>query len=123
MNPSGDERLNKNPIGNEEAIHTSSQSKELFETPFDDLNGTTAASLFPFKFKYKFANREHLSRVNCKKLIIHGTWDLIIPVSSALRLKPLLEKEDQIIIIPKGRHKNLREFEIYHQKLKEFLLL
>ncbi|MHA1634320.1 MAG: winged helix-turn-helix domain-containing protein [Candidatus Thorarchaeota archaeon] len=29
--------MNRNPIGNEEAIHTSSQNKDSFHTPFDDI--------------------------------------------------------------------------------------
>jgi len=92
------------------------------ETPFDDLNGALGASLIPYKLKYKFANKENLTKVDCKKFIIHGTQDWVVPLSSALRLKPLLKEEDQIIIIPKGGHKNLRKFEIYHEKLQEILL-
>lgn len=92
------------------------------ETPFDDLNSARANALIPFKLKYKFANKDHLSKVDCKIFIIHGTRDWIVPVSSALSLKPLLKKGDQIFIIPKGGHKNLRKFKIYHEKLREFLL-
>ncbi len=91
------------------------------ETPFDDLNGATATYLIPFKLKYKFANKVHLSRVNCRIFILHGSRDWIVPLSSALRLKPLLKKGDQFVIVPKGGHKNLRKFEMYHQKLKQFL--
>lgn len=92
------------------------------ETPFDDLNGALAVTLIPYRFKYNFANKDHLPMVNCKKFVFHGTQDWVVPLSSALRLKPLLKKEDQFIIIPKGGHKNLRMFEIYHKKLKEFLM-
>ncbi len=92
------------------------------ETPFDDLNGALGASFIPYKLKYKFANNENLAKVDCKKVIFHGTQDWVVPLSSALRLKPLLNGEDEIIIIPKGGHKNLRKFEIYHKKLEEILL-
>ena len=92
------------------------------ETPFDDLNGALGATFIPYKLKYKFANKEKLAKIDCKKIIFHGTQDWIVPLSSAMRLKPLLKKEDQIIIIPKGGHKNLRKFDLYHQKLEEILL-
>ncbi len=91
------------------------------ETPFDDLNGATATRLIPFKLKYKFSNKDQLPKVKCKIFIMHGTRDWIVPLSSALRLKPLLKKEDQFIVISKGGHKNLRKFELYHEKLKTFL--
>ncbi len=93
----------------------------FLETPFDDLNGALAAKLIPYKFKYQFSNKDRIAKINCKKIIFHGTQDRVVPLSSALQLKPLLGKDDQFIIIPKGGHKNLREFEIYQQKLKEFL--
>jgi len=92
------------------------------ETPFDDLNGALAAKLIPYKFKYNFSNKNRLAPIDCKIIIFHGTQDWVVPLSSALKLRPLLKKEDQFIIIPKGGHKNLREFEVYHKKLKEFLL-
>ncbi len=93
------------------------------ETPFDDLNGATAAYLIPFRLKYKFSTKENISKSDCKKFIIHGSRDWIVPISSALRLKPLLNDEDQFIIIPKGGHRNLRKFEFYHEKLKELMLM
>ena len=92
------------------------------ETPFDDINGALAAKLIPYKFKYKFSNKDRLAKIDCKKIIFHGTHDWVVPLSSALKLRPLLKKEDQFVIITKGGHKNLREFKIYHKKLEEFLL-
>ena len=91
------------------------------ETPFDDLNGASAAKLIPYKLKYKFATKDNLAKVDCKKILFHGTQDWVVPISSAKRLKPLLKKDDQFVIIPKGGHRNLRKFEAFHEKLKEFL--
>jgi len=91
------------------------------ETPFDDLNGATAAKLIPYRLKYKFSTKDYLDQVKCKKIIFHGTQDWVVPISSAKRLKPLLKEDDQFIIIPKGGHRNLRKFETFHEKLKEFL--
>jgi uncharacterized protein len=92
------------------------------ETPFDDLNGASFASLIPFKLKYKFANKSHLKNVTCKKFIYHGTQDWVVPLSSALRLKPLLNDQDQMVIVPNAGHKNLRKFDLYHKKLRDLLL-
>lgn len=106
------------------ATHLATQTNAdllALETPFDDLNGALAARLIPFRLKYSFANKDRLDAISCKKIIFHGTRDWIVPLSSALRLKPLIKKDDQFIIIPKGGHRNLTDFKIYHEKLKEFL--
>ncbi len=108
------------------ATHLAAKSNPdllVLETPFDDLNGATAANLIPFKLKYKFSTFDHLHKVQCKKFIIHGSRDWIVPLSSAIRLRPLLNSEDQMIIIPEGSHRNLRKFELFHEKIKELLVL
>lgn len=93
----------------------------ILETPFDDLNGATGAKLIPFHLKYQFSNKDKLPKIKTKKIIFHGTRDWIVPVSSALKLRPLLGKADQMVIITGGGHRNLNSFREYHQKLNEFL--
>jgi uncharacterized protein len=92
------------------------------ETPFDDINGALAAKLVPFKFRYSFSNKDKLSKSDAKKIIFHGTNDWIVPLSSAEKLKPMLGSKDQMVVISKAGHQNLNEFEIYHTKLKTFLI-
>ncbi len=97
----------------------------VLETPFDEISG---AMYIPFRFivnsfplKYRFPNHIFLTRVTCRKLIIHGNNDWVVPLSSALKLKPLLQKRDQFVIIDGGRHRNLRDFEGFHSALAEAL--
>lgn len=97
----------------------------ILETPFDDVTGTLSDAIKPakltYKLKYSFPNKEHIPQVNCKIVIFQGTKDRIVPLSSALRLKPLLKEGDEFFIIEKGRHRNLRKFEVYQEKLKTVL--
>ncbi|MEQ1586755.1 MAG: alpha/beta fold hydrolase [Cyclobacteriaceae bacterium] len=89
----------------------------ILETPFDELN----SALYTFSSKYKFPTKDFLVNVTCKRIIIHGTNDWVVPLSSALKLKPLLKAGDQFIIIEGGSHNNLRDFDEYHKALKEVL--
>ena len=100
---------------------TANPDKLILETPFDNLNAATPAYLIPFKFKYSFSNSHHLPDVSCQKIIFHGTMDLLIPLSSAKRLRPFLNKNDKMIIIKKGRHNDLDSFPEYHEELQNAL--
>jgi uncharacterized protein len=91
------------------------------ETPFETLNFTWGATFLPYKMKYNFSNKDHLGHVSCKKYIFHGTSDWVVPLRSAMKLKPFLKERDSLIIIENGGHKNLNTFNLYHQKLAELL--
>lgn len=89
----------------------------ILETPFDELK----SALYTFSSKYKFPTNHFLARVTCTTIIIHGTADWVVSLSSALRLKPLLKAGDKFVIIEGGSHNNLRDFSDYHKTLKEAL--
>ena len=97
----------------------------ILETPFDELKGAIYEPLKPLLYllplRSKFSNKSFLLKVKCPKVIIHGTNDQVVPLSSALRLKSLLEDGDQFIIIEGGSHRNLRDFKSYHEALEEVL--
>ncbi|MFM8740384.1 MAG: alpha/beta hydrolase [Cytophagales bacterium] len=97
----------------------------ILETPFDELRGAIVPWLKPvfsvLPFSYEFPTHQHLSGTGCRKVIFHGTNDMITPISSALRLKPLLKDGDEFFVIPEGTHGNLREFKEYHLKLAQVL--
>ncbi len=86
----------------------------ILETPFDELRGVIGsywqplASLLPIRSV--FSNKDHLRQVRSHKVIFHGTDDRVVPLSSALRLRPLLDSQHDFVIIPKGGHRNLRSF-------------
>lgn len=89
----------------------------ILETPFDKL----ASVLYSLPSRYSFNNHTMLPEVKCKKIIIHGTEDGVVPLSSALRLKSLLHEHDKFVIIEGGGHNDLREFKEYHKVLEEVL--
>jgi pimeloyl-ACP methyl ester carboxylesterase len=99
----------------------------ILETPFDELSGAIYPIIRPvLKFlpqRYYFSNKASLTHVTCRKVIFHGTNDWIVPLSSALRLKPLLHEDDKFIIINGGGHRNLRDFKEFHRVLAEELVL
>jgi len=89
----------------------------ILETPFDELK----SALYTFSSKHKFPTKDFLAKVTCKRILIHGTNDWVVPLSSALSLKPLLNDSDQFVIIEGGSHNNLRDFSDYHKTLEEAL--
>jgi len=98
------------------AIH-SNPDLLILETPFDKLS----SALYLFSSTYSFSNYSMLPDVKCKRAIIHGEEDGVVPLSSALRLKPLLSSQDHFIVIEGGSHNDLRDFKAYHKVLKELL--
>ncbi len=100
-------------------------SRLILETPFDEIKGAIhpiVRRLLPiFNFRYVFPTKTYLEKVKCPKIIFHGTKDEIVPLKSALKLKPLLDEKDQFILIENGKHGDLRNFDLYHQKLGEAL--
>jgi len=97
----------------------------ILETPFDELKGAAPVYLQSllsfFPLRYSFPTKDYLVHVKGKKLIFHGTNDRVVPLSSALRLRPLLKDGDEFIIITNGNHRNLRSFGEYQLKLVEVL--
>ncbi len=89
----------------------------ILETPFEELGDV----LYFFSSRYKFSNKTFLPKISCRRVIIQGTHDGVVPLSSALKLKPLLDEDDRFVIIEGGSHNNLREFKEYHKTLKEVL--
>lgn len=98
----------------------------ILETPFDQLNGTPYAFFRPllavFSSNAHFPNNLHIPQIKGKVAIIQGTNDWVVPLSTAIKLKPLLKKDDVFIIIEGGGHNNLRDFREYHDALTKILL-
>jgi uncharacterized protein len=97
----------------------------VLETPFDELRGvfrpygSLVASLIPLR--YTMSNAEHLGQVRCRTIVFHGTDDRIVPLSSAEKLRPLIQSPDDFVIIPGGGHRGLRSFPEYQAKLAQVL--
>jgi uncharacterized protein len=97
----------------------------ILETPFDELKGVINTPIRPllsiFPSRYNFPNNEYIPKMQCRKVIFHGTLDWVVPLSSALKLKPLLSPEDRFFIIEGGGHRNLNTFKEFQEGLAEVL--
>jgi hypothetical protein len=97
----------------------------ILETPFanfiDVIYWPLRPSLILFPDKIEFSNEEVFPNVKCRKVIFHGTNDWVVPLSSATKLKPYLQDDNQFYIIEGAGHRNLNEFESYHTQLAEVL--
>jgi len=97
----------------------------ILETPFDEIRGVIPpywrplANMLPIRSV--FSNKDHLKDVHVRKVILHGTRDRVVPLSSALRLRPLLDHPNDFIIIPNGEHRNLGSFPEYHTTIEGLL--
>lgn len=99
--------------------------KLVLETPYHSMTGVfriqSMILWLPFPLKNAFPNDEHLTKVEIPTMIFHGTNDRVVPMRSAIKLKPLLQEESNFIIIEGGKHRGLNQFELYRTKLTAFL--
>ena len=72
---------------------------------------------------FQFPVGENLKDVKAPVTIFHGTKDETIPYSNAIKLKKDLKPGDEFVTIEKGRHGNLNDFPLFHQKLDSVLSL
>lgn len=96
-------------------------SQLILETPFYQLKQDRLKLFFPFGLKHEFANYKNIPQIDFPITIIQGTNDWVVSLKSATKLKFFLKPTDNFFEIKKGGHKNLREFDEYHQILKEIL--
>lgn len=99
--------------------------KLVLETPFDELKNVVPLyfrfMLHLIPLRHAFRSNERISGIDCPILIMHGTQDQVVPLSSAMGLKPLLKATDQFVVIKGGRHNNLLRFDEAKLALAEFL--
>ena len=97
----------------------------VLETPFDNIGGLLASHIRrhepPFEPAFRFPNDEFLKTTPLPLLIFHGTRDRVVPYACAENLKSLLKPGDVFITIEGGSHNNLNTFELYQEKLEEWL--
>lgn len=115
-------------IGSVPASYLASHVKAkclILETPFynfqDLYEKHWILSFYPFSPKYPFRVDQYVQKVTYPVYIFHGTKDGVIPLESAIQLKPLLEKENNFIVFKGAKHNNISSFNAYHQHLEEIL--
>lgn len=99
----------------------------ILETPFASMP-FLFQSYYPFLpaalfiFKYQLDNIECFRRIKGEIYLFHGTRDKVVPLSSSLRLeKEFVHEKSELIILKKGKHGNLSEFDEYHERLNSLL--
>ena len=97
----------------------------ILETPYYSIPALLDyyAPIYPTSYmsKFKLPVNEYLKEVAMPVTIFHGTDDEIIPYSVSEKLKDVLKPADEYITLEKGKHNNLNDFKLFHQKLDSLL--
>jgi fermentation-respiration switch protein FrsA (DUF1100 family) len=73
--------------------------------------------------KYHFPTYQYFEKITAPVTIFHGTDDGVIPYSNAKRLIKIAKSGAELITLEKGKHNNLNDFPLFHQKLDSILQL
>ena len=71
--------------------------------------------------KYPMPTYKWLQYVTCSIHIIHGTNDKLIPFKSSVKLSKINPSRTRLWPVIDGGHKNLNNFESYHDMLKQII--
>lgn len=115
-------------LGSAVASYLATQVKAdllILETPFAEIKDAFYWLLRPifyiFPIHATFSNLVFMQKATCPKAIFHGTRDWVVPLASAERLKPMLNRYDRFVVIKGAGHRNLRHFKAYHEALAQVL--
>jgi alpha-beta hydrolase superfamily lysophospholipase len=97
----------------------------VLDAPYYSLTKVTSRYM-PFMplsllIKYPLPTYKWLRYVQCPIHIIHGTHDKLIPFKSSVKLSQVNPKLTKLHSVIGGGHKNLNNFESYHQMLEEII--
>jgi alpha-beta hydrolase superfamily lysophospholipase len=95
----------------------------ILEAPYYSLTKVTGRYM-PFMplsiiMRYPMPTYKWLKYVNCPVHIIHGTKDKLIPFKTSVKLSQIKPTITRLHPVIGGGHKNLNNFEPYHQMLGE----
>ena len=97
----------------------------ILDAPYYSLTKVTAryAPFMPLSLllKYPLPTYKWLKYVQCPIHIIHGTHDKLIPYKSSIKLSQINPKLTKMYTVIGGGHKNLNNFESYHNMLDDIL--
>jgi hypothetical protein len=97
----------------------------ILETPYYSIESLMKhyAFIYPVSWmaKYKFPVHEYLQRVHVPVSLIHGSRDEIIPYKQSKRLLSESSPGTELITIEQGRHNNLNDYKLFHEKLDSLL--
>ncbi len=97
----------------------------ILDAPYYSLTKVTARYM-PFMplsllIKYPLPTYKWLKYVQCPIHIIHGTNDKLIPYKSSVKLAQINPSLTKLHTVIQGGHKNLNNFEAYHNMLDDIL--
>ncbi|MEM1001660.1 MAG: alpha/beta fold hydrolase [Bacteroidota bacterium] len=97
----------------------------VLDAPYYSLTKVTARYM-PFMplsvlIKYPLPTYKWLKYVQCPIHIIHGTNDKLIPFKTSVKLSKVNPKRTRLHSVIGGGHKNLNNFESYHEILEQVL--
>lgn len=97
----------------------------ILDAPYYSLTKVTGRYM-PFMplsllMKYPLPTYKWLKYVQCPIHIIHGTHDKLIPYKSSVKLSQVNAKRTTLHTVISGGHKNLNNFESYHNMLDDIL--
>jgi alpha-beta hydrolase superfamily lysophospholipase len=98
----------------------------ILETPYVDIKTLvdyhapryTPTSLI---LSLSLSNKKCIPLIKCPVLLFHGTDDDIIPYEQAMELSKVLSKKDKLITIEGANHRNLNQYNVYHDELQKAL--
>ncbi|MEZ4848862.1 MAG: alpha/beta fold hydrolase [Bacteroidia bacterium] len=97
----------------------------ILETPFFNMPELIAHYLplisDKVSWSFNFPSHEYIKEVNVPITIFHGTEDEIVPYEEGRKFVALLGEKVAFITIEGGKHKNLRDFPLFHTELERVL--
>jgi len=97
----------------------------ILDAPYYSLTKVTAryAPFMPLSLliKYPLPTYKWLKYVQCPIHIIHGTNDKLIPYKTSVKLSKIKPKLTKLHTVIGGGHKNLNNFESYHEMIHDIL--
>jgi pimeloyl-ACP methyl ester carboxylesterase len=96
-------------------------SKLVLFTPYasmKQLAGEKYPFLPSFVLTYPLETKKWFKRIKCPVFIFHGTSDGTIPFAHSLQLAGI-NRRVKLFSLKKGKHNNLEDFALFHQKIAE----
>lgn len=97
----------------------------ILETPYYSLEDAAAevAPIYPvgWMLHYELPTYAFLPKVTAPVTIFHGTRDNTVPYASGKKLEQFFKKGDEFVTLEGGRHNNLNDYPLFHQKLDSVL--
>ncbi len=116
-------------LGSAFALHLAAHQppdKLILETPIahitngiDQYHGLIRKAMLG---RFAFDNLRVAPNVACDTVVLHGTNDRVVPLKfSRVLFDTIASKSKKIVVIPKGGHNNLNNFETYYKTLQSTL--